>query len=180
MVVRLSLHTLVILYRQSPPKPLALGPILVCAKGGSTHEWIGRRALGRRDSGGIFAADTPSRSPGNPDFDECETCDIFQESGLTESDTGTELSNGTVDAMSLRIAISTLLESVQQFEALTKARLAERRQGADSADLIRAQLLRYGVCTCTCHFTKNTVHTGEPCCGNARTAKCRAAPKQSP
>jgi hypothetical protein len=73
--------------------------------------------------------------------------------------------------MSFGIAISTLLQSVQQFETLAKARLAERRKGAESVDLIRIQLLRYGVCTCSCHFTKNTMHTGEPCCGNARTAK---------
>lgn len=130
-----------------------------------------------------LAADASSRSPGNPDFGECETCDIFQEGDLTESDNGTELSNGNLgyrNAMSSGIDISTLLQSVKEFEALAKARLAERRKGADSADILRTQLLRYGVCTCSCHFTENTVHTGDPCCGNARTKKCSTPPRRSP
>jgi hypothetical protein len=82
--------------------------------------------------------------------------------------------------MSFGVEISTLLQSVQQFETLVKAQLAERRKGAESVDLIRTQLARYGVCTCSCHFTKNTMHTGEPCCGNARTAKGRTPPKRPP
>jgi hypothetical protein len=73
--------------------------------------------------------------------------------------------------MSSEFSISELLQSVQQLQALTKARLAERRKGADAVDPLSAQLMRYGVCTCSCHLTENTTHTGEPCCGNARVAK---------
>jgi hypothetical protein len=72
--------------------------------------------------------------------------------------------------MSSELRISELLQSVQELQALTKARLAERRKGADAEDPLRAQLMRYGVCSCSCHFTENTTHTGEPCCGNARVA----------
>jgi hypothetical protein len=68
--------------------------------------------------------------------------------------------------MSFGIAMSELLESVQQLETLAKARLEEKRKAA--VDPMRTQLLRYGVCTCSCHFTEYTVHSGEPCCGNAR------------
>lgn len=70
--------------------------------------------------------------------------------------------------MSLGFNVSELLESIQRLEKLTKARLAERRKGAEATDPLRAQLVRYGVCTCSCHFTEHTMHTGEPCCGNAR------------
>jgi hypothetical protein len=65
---------------------------------------------------------------------------------------------------------SELLQSVQHLETLTKTRLAERRKAAQAVDPVRAQLARYGVCACSCHFTENTTHTGEPCCGNARLA----------
>jgi hypothetical protein len=71
--------------------------------------------------------------------------------------------------MSFGIGMSELLQSVQHLESLAKARLAERRKGA--GDPMRTQLLRYGVCTCPCHFTDCTVHSGEPCCGNARLAE---------
>jgi hypothetical protein len=81
--------------------------------------------------------------------------------------------------MSFGIEISTLLQTVQHLETLVKARLAERRNGAEAADLLRAQLVRYVVCTCPCHFSESTVHTAEQCCGNARAGKCRT-PKQSP
>jgi hypothetical protein len=30
------------------------------------------------------------------------------------------------------------------------------------------QLIRYGVCTCHCHFSTNVYHGAEPCCGNAK------------
>ena len=73
--------------------------------------------------------------------------------------------------MNSEFNISELLQSVQQLETLAKARLADRRKGADAVDTLSAQLMRYGVCTCSCHFTENTTHTGEPCCGNAREQK---------
>jgi hypothetical protein len=67
--------------------------------------------------------------------------------------------------------MSELLQSVQQLETLAKARLAEKRRGAGVLDTTAAQLARYGICTCSCHFAENTSHSGEPCCGNARVAK---------
>jgi hypothetical protein len=56
--------------------------------------------------------------------------------------------------------MSELLQSVQHLETLVKARLVERRK--EAVDLMRTQLLRYGVCTCSCHFTMFTLHSGEP------------------
>jgi hypothetical protein len=79
--------------------------------------------------------------------------------------------------MSFGFDMSELLQSVQQLETLAKARLAERRKQA--VDPIRTQLLRYGVCTCSCHFTESTVHSGEPCCGNARLAESAAEQRQA-
>jgi hypothetical protein len=73
--------------------------------------------------------------------------------------------------MSFEFDSSGLLRTVQQLEMLAKARLAERRQGADEADPMLVQLARYGVCTCSCHFNRNTAHSGEPCCENATVAK---------
>jgi hypothetical protein len=73
--------------------------------------------------------------------------------------------------MSFGFDISELLLSVQHLETLAKARLVERRKGAQAVDPARIQLARYGICTCSCHFTENTAHTGEPCCGNARVSK---------
>jgi hypothetical protein len=75
--------------------------------------------------------------------------------------------------MSSGFDMSELLQSVRQLETLVKARLAERRRGAENGTLdpLRIQLARYGVCTCSCHTTQNTLHSGEPCCGNARVAK---------
>jgi hypothetical protein len=71
--------------------------------------------------------------------------------------------------MSFGLNMSELMQSVQHLETLAKARLAERRK--DAGDPMRAQLQRYGVCTCSCHFTEFTTHSGEPCCGNARLAE---------
>ncbi len=71
--------------------------------------------------------------------------------------------------MTFGIDMSELLQGVRHLEMLAKARLAERRK--EATDPLRTQLLRYGVCTCSCHFTDFTRHSGEPCCGNARLAK---------
>jgi hypothetical protein len=71
--------------------------------------------------------------------------------------------------MSFGFDMSELLQTVQHLETLVKARLAERR--TEAVDPMRTQLLRYGVCTCSCHFTVFTRHSGEPCCGNARLAE---------
>jgi hypothetical protein len=70
-------------------------------------------------------------------------------------------------AMSLGFGVTELLASIQNLERLTKERLAVHRKRAETPD-VRAQLLRYGVCICSCHFSEHTTHTGEACCGNAR------------
>jgi hypothetical protein len=124
-----------------------------------------------------------------------ETRDIFDERDLTDSDGDSEISNGDLtvrkrdalpipradrlrrrlrtghSAVSSEFNLSELLQSVRQLETLTKARLAERRKGPDGIDPLRVQFMRYGVCPCSCHFTENVSHTGEPCCGNARVAR---------
>lgn len=64
------------------------------------------------------------------------------------------------------------IKGISYLEEMAKDRL----QKADFAEVQRlialSQLIRYGVCTCHCHFSTSVYHSAEPCCGNARlTAK---------
>jgi len=65
--------------------------------------------------------------------------------------------------------VSTLLDSINRLEALTRERLAERRPDDSDRLATMAQLVRYGVCTCSCHTTDYTTHRGTPCCSFAKT-----------
>jgi hypothetical protein len=60
------------------------------------------------------------------------------------------------------------LKGISDLEDMAKARL----QKDDAGELARLrsldQLIRYGVCTCQCHFSTNVVHSAAPCCGNAK------------
>jgi len=59
-------------------------------------------------------------------------------------------------------------KGISDLEDMAKARL----QKDDCAELARLrsleQLIRYGICTCQCHFSTNVVHSAAPCCGNAK------------
>ena len=61
-----------------------------------------------------------------------------------------------------------LIKGISQLEDIAKDRL----QKADFAEVQRlialSQLIRYGVCTCHCHFSTSVYHSAEPCCGNAK------------
>jgi hypothetical protein len=65
--------------------------------------------------------------------------------------------------------ISALLSNIKKLEALAEERLAQRR--ADDSDRLftATQLVRYGVCLCTCHTTDYTTHSGVACCALAKT-----------
>ncbi len=60
------------------------------------------------------------------------------------------------------------MESISHLENMAKERLRKNV----SADLERlnllTQLIRYGVCTCHCHFSTSVYHSAAPCCANAR------------
>jgi hypothetical protein len=60
------------------------------------------------------------------------------------------------------------IKGVSYLEDMAKARL----QQDELAEIQRltglSQLIRFGVCTCHCHFSTNVFHSAAPCCGNAR------------
>jgi hypothetical protein len=58
--------------------------------------------------------------------------------------------------------------SISQLEALAKERL--RRHHCAELERVKLldQLIRYGVCTCHCHFNPSIFHSAAPCCGNAK------------
>ncbi len=63
-----------------------------------------------------------------------------------------------------------LMASIADLENLAK----ERVKKIDSANSERlaelTQLVRFGVCTCHCHFSASVYHSAAPCCGNAKVA----------
>jgi hypothetical protein len=61
-----------------------------------------------------------------------------------------------------------LFRSIRYLESIAKQRLKQNaRADFERAELL-SQLIRYGVCTCYCHFSDSTYHSGAPCCGNAK------------
>jgi len=62
------------------------------------------------------------------------------------------------------------IKGIAYLEQVAKDRL----QKADFAEVQRLialnQLIRYGVCTCHCHFSTSVYHSAAPCCGNAKLA----------
>ncbi|MGO9946121.1 MAG: hypothetical protein ACLPWG_04650 [Steroidobacteraceae bacterium] len=60
------------------------------------------------------------------------------------------------------------IKGISYLEEVAKDRL----QKADFAEVQRlmalSQLIRYGVCTCHCHFSSSVYHSADPCCGNAK------------
>ena len=64
--------------------------------------------------------------------------------------------------------LQNLLASIADLESLAKDRL--KKTDSANADRLQmlSQLVRYGVCTCHCHFSTSVYHSAVPCCGNAR------------
>jgi hypothetical protein len=66
--------------------------------------------------------------------------------------------------------VHNLMKSIANLEALAKQHL-ERNVTADFERLqLLKQLVRYGICTCQCHFSTSVYHSAAPCCGNGQLA----------
>jgi len=61
-----------------------------------------------------------------------------------------------------------LLKSISCLEDMVKERMRKDVAAEFERLELLTQLIRYGVCTCQCHFSLNVYHGAEPCCGNAR------------
>jgi hypothetical protein len=60
------------------------------------------------------------------------------------------------------------MKCIAHLENIAKERL-EKDVFAESTRLkLLGQLIRYGVCTCHCHFSTSVYHSAVPCCGNAK------------
>ena len=67
-----------------------------------------------------------------------------------------------------RNAMHRLLESISELEGLAKARLNQNIAAETERLKLLNQLVRYGVCTCHCHFSCSVYHSAAPCCANAK------------
>jgi hypothetical protein len=63
-----------------------------------------------------------------------------------------------------------ILKSISLLNSLARERLQKDIVSEHERWKLLDQLIRYGVCTCHCHFSANVYHSAEPCCGNARLA----------
>jgi hypothetical protein len=62
----------------------------------------------------------------------------------------------------------TLLKSISNLECIIKERLNKDSVVEFERLKLLEQLVRFGVCTCQCHFSTNVSHSAAPCCVNAR------------
>jgi hypothetical protein len=67
-----------------------------------------------------------------------------------------------------RNAMHRLLGSISVLEGLAKARLNQNIAAEIERLKLLNQLVRYGVCTCHCHFSSSVYHSAAPCCANAK------------
>jgi hypothetical protein len=67
-----------------------------------------------------------------------------------------------------RNAMHRLLGSISDLEGLAKARLNQNIAAEIERLKLLNQLVRYGVCTCHCHFSSSVYHSAAPCCANAK------------
>ena len=61
-----------------------------------------------------------------------------------------------------------LMSTVSYLEVIAKARLETNVTKEFERLKALNQLIRYGICTCQCHFSADAYHSAEPCCGNAK------------
>jgi hypothetical protein len=65
-----------------------------------------------------------------------------------------------------------LMKNVSCLENLAKERLQSNVAANSERLKFLTQFMRYGICTCHCHFSTSVYHSAVPCCGNAKlTAK---------
>ena len=67
-----------------------------------------------------------------------------------------------------RNAMHRLRKSISELEGLAKARLNQNITAEIERLKLLNQLVRYGVCTCHCHFSSSVYHSAAPCCANAK------------
>ena len=61
----------------------------------------------------------------------------------------------------------TLLKSISNLESIVKERLNQNFAAEFERIKLLEQLVRFGVCTCHCHFSASVSHSAAPCCDNA-------------
>jgi hypothetical protein len=66
------------------------------------------------------------------------------------------------------MSIYHLAQQADKLEELAMERL--RQHAKNDGTLLRFQLVKFGVCPCTCH-TSPSVHASHPCCMQARMKK---------
>jgi hypothetical protein len=60
------------------------------------------------------------------------------------------------------------MKSISYLEDIAKERLETNVPAEVERLKLLNQLIRYGVCTCQCHFSISVYHSAVPCCGNAK------------
>jgi hypothetical protein len=60
------------------------------------------------------------------------------------------------------------MKSISYLEDIAKERLETNVPAEVERLKLLNQLIRYGVCTCQCHFSTSVYHSAVPCCGNAK------------
>ena len=61
-----------------------------------------------------------------------------------------------------------LMASISDLENIAKERLQKHATANFERLKFVNQLIKYGVCTCHCHFSTSVYHSDSPCCGNAK------------
>jgi hypothetical protein len=60
------------------------------------------------------------------------------------------------------------IEGISYFEIIAAENQRKHITAQNERLTFLTQLIRYGVCTCHCHFSTSVFHSAEPCCGNAK------------
>jgi hypothetical protein len=60
------------------------------------------------------------------------------------------------------------IEGISYFENIAAENQKKYVTAQNERLTFLTQLIRYGVCTCHCHFSTSVFHGAEPCCGNAK------------
>jgi hypothetical protein len=61
-------------------------------------------------------------------------------------------------------------KSISDLSKLAEHRLRKRTSAELERLRLLNQLIRFGVCTCHCHFSDSVFHSAAACCGNAKLA----------
>lgn len=61
-----------------------------------------------------------------------------------------------------------LMKGISDLEGIAKKSLEKNVTAEFERLTLLNQLIRYGVCTCQCHFSTSVYHSAVPCCANAK------------